>query len=344
MEAHGSRRQILISIGLVILIIVLLLALVDVGMVFSLLLQADWRLLLLGAAFLVLCYALITLRSRYLLANQTGYRETLHVDSSGFMLSVLMQIPSSAYRVLAIDRTTSVEMPQATSAMVVEILLGSITRLLALALAIVLVAADLRGAEQPLLLGLILLGLLLAILFWSVGHTEQIEPKLAGGLERVPRIDEERAGRISSMLIRGFESAGSPRRFGVAFIMTLAFWLCGFAFYFFAARAFDLDVPIPYLLIALVALVVAPPSSPLMAGIFHGLVVTPLVAFNLLEAEPATAYAVFIHAVQMVCLLALGFWGLNRMGVSLGELLAEMRKRVGRNTAEDEMTGDSQVS
>lgn len=344
MSEDLSRRQILISLGLVILIIVLLFALVDVGVVFQVLLKADWRFLLLGTGCLLLAYGLITLRTRYLLSSQPGYLDTLKVDGSGFMLSILIQIPNSAYRVLVFNRTTSVEIPKATSAMVVEIFQGSISRLVALALAVGLLAADLRGAEQPLVLGVILVGVLLAVLFWSVGHTEQIEPKLAGGLERVPHVDEDRAGRISSTLVGGLESAGSPRRFGVAFLFTLGLWLCGFAFYFLAARAFELDVPIPYFLVALVTLILAPPSSPLMAGIFHGLVVAPLVALNLLGVEAATAYAVLVHAIQMVCLLALGLWGLSQMDINLGELLAELRKRVGRNTAEDDVTGDSQAS
>ena len=126
MQENLSRRQVLISLGLVILIIVLLLALVDVGEVFQMLLQADWRLLLLATACLILCYGLITFRTRYLLAGQPGYLETLKVDGSGFMLSILIQVPNSAYRVLVMDRTTSVEVPKATSATVVEILQGSI--------------------------------------------------------------------------------------------------------------------------------------------------------------------------------------------------------------------------
>ena len=102
------------------------------------------------------------------------------------MLSILMQIPSSAYRVVVIDRTTSVEMPRATSAMVVEILLESIVRLMALALAIALVAADLPGAQQPVIIGIGALFLILVFLFLLVRYSEQIEPKLAGGLKRVP--------------------------------------------------------------------------------------------------------------------------------------------------------------
>jgi hypothetical protein len=225
----------------------------------------------------------------------------------------------------------------------VELLLGTLLRLVGFALAVALLAADLRDAEQPLLIGVGLVVVLLALLFWSVGHAKQIQPRLAGGLRRVPRVDEGRADRISSRLVGGLESAGSPRRFGVALLMTLAFWLCGFVFYFLAARAFEIDVPIPYLLVALVTLVVAPPSSPLMPGIFHGLVVAPVVAFKLLSVEAATAYAVLVHAIQMVCLITLGFWGLSQMGISLSELLAEMRKRVGSNTAGDEITGDSQA-
>jgi hypothetical protein len=47
-QEDGSRRQLLISAGLVILVIVLLFALVDVGAVVEMLLVADWRVRLRG--------------------------------------------------------------------------------------------------------------------------------------------------------------------------------------------------------------------------------------------------------------------------------------------------------
>ena len=113
MQRNNSPRQLLISAGLVILVIVLLLVLVDVGAVIEMLLLADWRMLLLATAFLIAGFGLTTLRTRYILGNKPGYLDTLKVDGSGMMLGVLIQFPSSAYRVVTMDRTTEVKASEA---------------------------------------------------------------------------------------------------------------------------------------------------------------------------------------------------------------------------------------
>jgi hypothetical protein len=126
---------------------------------------------------------------------------------------------------------------------------------------------------------------------------------------------------------------GSPRRFGVALLLTLAYWLSAFAFFFSVLQAFDLDESISYLLVALVTVFLVPPASPLMAGVFHGLLVAPLVGLGLMETEVATAYAVLLHAIEMVVLIALGGWAVRRMNINLRDVLGEVRGRVGRRGA-----------
>ena len=76
MQGNCSRRQLLISAGLVILVIVLLLALVDVGAVVEMQIQANWWMLLLATAFLLLAFGFTTLRTRYVLGNRPGFLDT----------------------------------------------------------------------------------------------------------------------------------------------------------------------------------------------------------------------------------------------------------------------------
>lgn len=110
----------------------------------------------------------------------------------------------------------------------------------------------------------------------------------------------------------------------------MAYWLCAFAFSIFVLQAFELDESISYPLVALVTVFFVPPASPLMMGVFHGVLIAPLVALNLMDTEVAAAYAVLLHAVEMVVLIALGTWGLSRLNINLREVLAEVRGRVGR--------------
>ena len=339
MQRNNSPRQLLISAGLVILVIVLLFALVDVGAVIEMLLLADWRMLLLATAFLIAGFGLTTLRTRYMWGNKPGYLDTLKVDGSGMMLGVLIQFPSSAYRVVTMDRTTEVKASEATSVIVAEYVLSLIMRVIVLALGITLLAGAARGAENSLLIGVVVVVALLVVLYVAATRGEQLQPRLARGLQRLPLIDEQRGERVSSTLFGVVSRVGSPRRFGVALLLTLAYWLCAFAFFFFVLQAFELEESISYPLVALVTVFLVPPASPLMAGVFHGVLIAPLVALNLMDTEVATAYAVLLHAIEMVILVALGTWALSRMNINLREVLAEVRGRTGRRTdAEQEAT------
>jgi uncharacterized protein (TIRG00374 family) len=312
----------------VILLIALLLIVVDVGRVIELLLLADWRWMLLGIGFLLLGYGLLSVRMRYLLGGRVGFRDTFRADTSGMMLTILMQLPNSVYRPLVMDRTTDVEMAQATPAVMMEVVFAQILRVVGLVLFILLATADTREAQGLLPFAGAIVVLLLVVLFVLASRGEQIAPRMTGGLRRLPRVDKVRAQRLSSMLIAGVATVGSPRRFGVVLFLSLAYWLCGLAFYSMVLHAFDLDPSVSDLTPALVVLFLVPPSTPLMAGLFHGIVVAPLVALGLLEAEIATAYAVLLHAIQMVILITLGMWGLSRLDINLGEILSETRQRI----------------
>lgn len=345
MQENGSRRQLLISAGLVILVIVLLFALVDVGAVIEMLLLADWRMLLLATVFLVIGYGLTTLRTRYMLGNKPGYLDTLKVDSSGMMLGILIQFTSSAYRVVTLDRTTPAKASEATSVIVAEVVLSLLMRVIVLALGITLLAGAVQGQEQSLLIGVVVVVVLLIVLYVAATRGEQLQPKLARGLQRLPLIDEPRGERVSLTLFGVVSRVGSPRRFGVALLLTMAYWLCAFAFFFFVLQAFELEESISYPLVALVTVFLVPPASPLMVGVFHGVLIAPLVALNLMDTEVATAYAVLLHAIEMVVLIALGAWGLSRMNISLGEVLAEVRGRVGKKgSVEQEAAASSEAA
>ena len=333
MNERSSRRQLLITVGLVVLLIVLLVSLVDMGAVFDLLRQADWRSLMLGTGFLLISYGLLAVRWRYVLANQPRLTKTLHILTSGLMFSIITPIPNSPFRVVVMDRTTPVKATAATSSILIEYVLSFILRLAGLALIVVLLVGSLRGSERPLLVGAGVVGLMVLILFVLFSRAEQIAPTLALALQRLPRIDAERAERIASTALEGLASTGSPLRFGGALLLSFAYYLCSFAFYYLALQALGLESRVPLVVLALGALFLVPPASPMMPGIFHSVMIAPLVALKWLEAEPATAYAVILHAVQMVCLIVLGVWGLSRLDIKMGEVLAEVRNRVGRKEA-----------
>lgn len=320
-------RRYLVPIVLVAISVIVMLAVIDFGEVIRLLREADWRLILLAMVFLLLSYVLISVRWRYLLRNETGFMETFHIAGSGFMLGILMQLPNSAYRIVAVDQATPVETSHATSSTVVDVLTGHISRILALVVAFVFLASRLRGSETSILVSVGVIVLIVGGLFLLVTKAETIKPWFARTLHRIPRVDEDRANNVSETVVGSMAKVGSPKRLIAALLISLAAWISALMFYDLILEAFQLELDRPNLLVALVALVVVPPAAPYMAGIFHGLLIGGLVALKLMDAETATAYAVLLHAIQLVVLLIIGAWGLSQLGLNLGELLSRMRSR-----------------
>jgi uncharacterized protein (TIRG00374 family) len=299
---------------------------VDIDAVIDMLRQADWGQLLLGVPFLLLCYLLLLIRWRYLLGNAPSLTETQHVLFSGMMLSIVTPIPNSPFRVVAISRTTEVKATTATSSIAVEYLDSFILRLIGLTLGTVLLLGNLRGSENTLLIGAGAVILLVAALFLLVSQRERIAPPLARALARVPRVGEERAERASSAVVDLLKGTGTPKDFGVALLISIAYWVCALIFYYLALLGLGAESRVPLLLVALGALFLVPPASPMMPGLFHSVLIAPLVAVRWLSSEAATAYAVVLHAMMMVVLIVLGAWGLSRMDLNLGELVAEVRQ------------------
>lgn len=281
------------------------------------------------------------IRWRYLLRNTPSLKETQHVLFSGMMFSIVTPIPNSPFRVVAISRTTDVNATAAASSIAVEYIDSFILRLIGLTLGTVLLLGNLRGSEHTLLIGAGAVILLVAGLFFLVSRREKIAPKLAHALERVPRVDEERAERASSVAIDMLASTGTPRQFAVALAISLAYWVCALAFYYLALRALGPETRVPLLVVALGALFLVPPASPMMPGLFHSVLIAPLVALKWLDAASATAYAVVLHAIMMVTLIVLGAWGLNRLDLNMGEMFAEMRQYVSRGEADARTDDDS---
>ena len=89
----------------------------------------------------------------------------------------------------------------------------------------------------------------------------------------------------------------------------------------------NIELTKPHLIIPLAVMVVAPPTSPMMIGVFHGAVIAVLGTLGLLDADLAAAYAVNIHFVQMVFLIILGVIGLRRLNLEFRTIVNEIRAK-----------------
>ena len=320
------RHQIFRAIGLVLVIILLLFLFIDFEALDEAIRATDWREYFVSVLFLLGTYGVITFRTRFLLQQKIGYFDALSVDASGFMFSILMQVPNSAFRALALNRSAGIEGSLTTSALTVEVLTGWLVRSLGVVFAIVLVAADSGDAQRPLILSLVSVGGLFLLLFSLAMHAEEIRPYLANLFGRVPRVSADRADQMATGTTHTLEHIASIRRFGIALFLTILVWVFALLFYLYAFESMNIEIAKPHLFVALAAMIVAPPTSPMMIGVFHGTVIAVVGTLALLDTNDAAAYAMTIHASQMLLLVILGIVGMRRLNLQFREIVKEIRK------------------
>ena len=89
MQAFGSRRQLWIIGGAILLFLVIVIFLVDINDLIKLFRRINWFDLAVAAIVLLAGYLLITVLLRYLLFNQPDFMPTFYAISVGFMLNLL---------------------------------------------------------------------------------------------------------------------------------------------------------------------------------------------------------------------------------------------------------------
>ena len=334
MEERSSNRQTYIIIGLIVLIIIILLTLIDFSAVFELLSTADWRLIGVGTVLLVLSYVFLTVRWRFILRSRHSYRDLLNVTSSGYMFAIILQLPTTVYRLLVMERKSMAKVTDTSSALAVEVILSLLLRLFGALVVISLLVARSREAESFVATSLIIVVGLLILMFLIIAFRERLEPGVARLLTLLPNMTDEKAQHTSASIFQAAASAGSPRRFGIGLFLSMCYWLCGFGFYAFVVQAFSLDEGLQIAAIAAAAMTIVPISTPMMIGVFHGLLIATLVALKLGTTTEATSYAIIVHFIQMTVLLFLGSLGLRRLNLKPREIILDVRARMRRGDVE----------
>lgn len=171
-------------------------------------------------------------------------------------------------------------------------------------------------------------------MFLVVGFRKKLEPGVANLLARIPRIEEDQVRSTSATIFQAVANAGSPMRLGIALLISICYWLCGLGFYYLAVMSFPIDERFQALAIAATAMTVVPTSTPMMIGIFHGLLIATLVALKLGNTTEATSYAIVVHLLQMAVLLLLGAWGLRQLKLNPREIIKDVRARMRRGDVE----------
>ena len=148
MQTGSNRRRTVTRIGLIAVIILLLAYFVEWDQVITILRQTNWLVLLAGVIFLSIGFIFISVRWRFVLVDKPNLKATFHADSIGYMVTILSPIPGPALRVFALSHSTKVSISSAAPAIVVDLLLTTVMRLVALILALNIVLAPAEKEEH----------------------------------------------------------------------------------------------------------------------------------------------------------------------------------------------------
>jgi uncharacterized membrane protein YbhN (UPF0104 family) len=321
MKKNKSRRKTWFIVLLIALVIILLLTLVDVGAVLDALRLADLGLLAIGALILLAGFLLISVRGRYLLGNQPELLTTFNTDSISYMIRMVTPLFVPVLRVATLSMATPLTESDITPGMMAERLLELVMRFIFLVLAAILIAVSDVSSAWVILWVALLFGLVaLVIRFGS--HADEYLPRLSHWLGQFQRIDEERIRDPLTRLGIGLKMVGSTRRMILSLLISLLMWGLFWVYYavMFASLDFGLNTE-EMLALAAAIMVVLPPSTPAMIGVFQGILVALLVPFRVADTPTVTAYAILVFLVMMVLWTILGIWGLRRTRINIREIV-----------------------
>jgi uncharacterized protein (TIRG00374 family) len=167
----------------------------------------------------------------------------------------------------------------------------------------------------------VLFGLALACLF-VLAFSERWQQRLDRLVHRLtPERFRPGIEGMAHSFFRGLDSLRSPVDLGVAWVMSSVSWLLEATMYYMVGLAFDIDVGFHYYLLATAAanLAISILASQGGIGPFELVTKRTFVAAGVAEGT-ATAYAIGLHALVLLPVIAAGLYFLGTMGLSLGEM------------------------
>ena len=128
---------------------------------------------------------------------------------------------------------------------------------------------------------------------------------------------ENRAAEFFERFTLGLSILRDARRFGIAFVWTVAHWvLCAFS-YWLGYKAVGLAAPASSALFTqtIIVLAVAIPQGPGFVGVFEAVAIACLAVYNV-PSDMAAAWAVVYHVISYIPVTALGLVYFARLGLS----------------------------
>jgi len=226
-------------------------------------------------------------------------------------------------RAYVIGETEGLSKSLALSTIIVEKVLDVLTLILFLVLLLYSMTLP-AWVQRPALIMAPLFLCLFAIIL-ALTHQRERTLRLASSiLKPIPRLGGEQMLQSLDSALSGFDVLRSIRRNILLWGWSLAIWITGALFILFVMFAFHIEAPASaaVLVMCVTSLGMTVPSSPGYIGIYHWLIVSTLLIFDV-DRELALSFAFALHALTFLPLTLLGIFCMMRENYSLQRLERE---------------------
>jgi len=229
-------------------------------------------------------------------------------------------------RAYVIGETEGLSKSLTLSTIVVEKVLDVLTLLLFLVLLLPFLTLP-SWVQRPALIMAALFLCLFAIILALTYQRLRTLSLVSSFLRQIPRLSAERILNSLDSALSGFDVLRSARRNISLWGWSLAVWITGALFILFVMFAFHINAPpsAAVLVLCVTSLGMTVPSSPGYIGVYHWLVVSTLLIFNV-DRELALSFAFALHAVTFLPLTLLGIFYMMRENYTLQKIERETLK------------------
>lgn len=302
----------------------------DIRLMWSALQRADYLYVLLSMLVIVAGLLARGARWRALLGGALPFSRAFSITNVAYLVNGVLplRIGELARAYLATQAQPPVPAFKSISTIIVERLLDvvAVLLILALALASAPLPDELRGAAT-FFAPAVVLGFVVLIML--AGMRARALRVAAWVVERVPFLQRWNVLAWLGHFLDGLNPLTQPKALALVLMWTAASWVCSLASGYLLMLAFfeQADWTTTFLFTAAASLAVAVPAVPGNLGTYEVSILLALRTTGYGEpAGVATAFAIAVHAVNLLVNSALGVYGFVQEGVSLERLSQGVRE------------------
>ena len=168
---------------------------------------------------------------------------------------------------------------------------------------------------------ILFMGGVLTVALWLAFHERSFFYLMDRAIFFLPERWRQRVVGFFHRFAAGTHALRSPTLLGGCLTITPAVWSLEFVVYFTMMRGFGITLPPWAALLAMVVtnIGIAAPSAPGALGVFEAACSTAVIALGL-NRDLALSYAIGVHLMMFVCLIAAGQFFMWRLGLRMSEI------------------------